>query len=311
MSYLNYFNLQREPFGNAPDRRFFFKNEQHESAILRLQHVTHFQRGLAVCTGPIGHGKTTLARRLYDLLPEDRFHKALLVVIHSDVTPDWLLLKLARLLGVKGPKRTKVELLGQIYFRLREIDAAGRKVVILIDEAQMLNGRQLMEEFRGLLNIELKGRKLISFVFFGLPEIEQNLKLDEPLRQRVALRVRLEPYTSEQTRQYIHHRIQVAGGSPQVFSGDVVQRIHEYTRGTPRLINTMCDNLLLEGFFESKAVVEPEMVDQVAESFDLTRVAEPVPVPIREEPVFEPSEDELWASDRDELLEDLAQISGK
>lgn len=283
MSYLNYYNLQREPFSNAPDRRFFFKNEQHERALLRLSHVANNQRGMALCTGPIGHGKTTLARRFYDLLPQNEFHKALLVVIHSDITPDWLLQKFARLLGVKQPKRSKVEILGQIYIRLRQIDSIGKKTVILIDEAQMFKDRDLMEEFRGLLNIELKGRKLINFIFFGLPEIEQSLKLDEPLRQRVALRVLLAPYSEDETRQYIHHRMQVAGGTGHVFGPEIIRRIHDYSQGTPRLINTLCDNLLLEGFFARKPIIDFAMVDELAMSFALiepeTIPAEPQPDP--------------------------------
>lgn len=269
MSYLTYYNLRREPFSNAPDRRFFFRNEHHERALARLQYVANNQRGFALCTGPIGHGKTTLARRLYDLLPPNKFHKALLVVIHSDITADWLLLKFAKLLGVTVPKKTKVELLGQIYMRLRHIDASGRKAVILIDEAQMLKDANLMEEFRGLLNIELKGRKLINFIFFGLPKIEDNLKLDEPLRQRVALRVILEPYSEEETRSYIHHRMQIAGGSETVFGGDVIRRIHNYAQGTPRLINTLCDNLLLEGYFAKKPILDIDMVDELAHTFQL------------------------------------------
>jgi type II secretory pathway predicted ATPase ExeA len=270
MSYLEYFNLKREPFSNAPDRRFFFRNEQHERALARLEYCVSHHRGLALCTGPIGHGKTTLARRLYDLLPEQEYHKSLLVVIHSDITSDWLLLKFAKLLGVTQPKRTKVEVLGQIYMRLRHIDKAGRKAVIMIDEAQMLGSRELMEEFRGLLNIELKGRKLINFVFFGLPEIEQNLKLDEPLLQRVAVRVKLTSYSADDSRKYIHHRMQVAGGSAHTFGSEVIKRIHAYTKGTPRLINTICDNLLLEGYLDKQPMIDLAMVDEQAQSFNLT-----------------------------------------
>lgn len=269
MGYLGYFNLKREPFSNSPDRRFFFDNDQHSRALRRLEYVVEHSRGFALCTGPIGHGKTTLARRLYDMLREDYYHKALLVVIHSDITADWLLLKFAKLLGVKEPKRTKVELLGQIYMRLRAIDAEGRNAVILIDEAQMLKDKLLMEEFRGLLNIELKGRKLINFIFFGLPEIEDCLKLDEPLRQRVALRVALEPYTEDDTVRYVRHRMQVAGGSDMVFSNEVMELIHKYSKGTPRLVNTLCDNLLLESYFAKEPMIKPELVKQIAKSFHL------------------------------------------
>ena len=299
MSYLNYYNLKREPFSNAPDRRFFYRNEAHERALLRLEHVAHHQRGLALCTGPIGHGKTTLARRFYDILPDEEYHKALLVVIHSDITTEWLLHKFARMMGIRQPKTTKVEILGQIYQRLRQIDDAGKKAVIMIDEAQMFKNRDLMEEFRGLLNIELKGRKLLTFIFFGLPEIEDSLRLDEPLRQRVALRVTLESYSEEQTRSYIHHRMQVAGGTGHVFGPEIVSRLHRYCKGTPRLINTLCDNLLLEGFLNRKPIIQIEMVDELAASFHL---AEPEPEPVRE-----PKKEEGPFSIEQEVEQNLAE----
>lgn len=313
MNYLAYYNLRREPFSNAPDRRFFFRNEHHERALARLQYVATNQRGFALCTGPIGHGKTTLARRLYDLLPSDKFHKALLVVIHSDITADWLLLKFAKLLGVSVPRKTKVELLGQIYMRLRQIDASGRKAVIMIDEAQMLKDSNLMEEFRGLLNIELKGRKLINFIFFGLPGIEDNLKLDEPLRQRVALRVILESYSEEETRSYVHHRMQIAGGSETVFGGDVIRRVHNYSQGTPRLINTLCDNLLLEGYFAKKPIVDIDMVDEIAYNFQLMDEHEQAIADIEKNIHFGPEEPEALPTmpSADNTIDELINLLEK
>ena len=330
MSYLTYYNLMREPFSNAPDKRFFFNNQQHDRALRRLEYVAENSRGFGLCTGPIGHGKTTLARRLYDILPGDKYHKALLVVIHSDITSDWLLMKFAKLLGVAKPKKTKVEVLGQIYMRLRAIDSAGKKAVILIDEAQMLADRNLMEEFRGLLNIEIKGRKHINFIFFGLPDIEDCLRLDEPLRQRVALRVLLEPYKLEETQKYIHHRIQVAGGGARIFSNEVVGKIHSYTKGTPRLINTICDNLLLEGYFNKSPLLKSSMVDKLAESFHLVKEASDDEISVHKETdqsildqirsnFDDPFPDPLEATDRevsfrsagDETIDKLIRILDK
>ncbi len=171
-------------------------------------------RGLSVLVGDIGAGKTTLARRLLDALPEEEYEAALLVIIHSGVTASWLLRRIALQLGVENPAQEKLALLSQLYQRLVQIHEQGRKAVVLIDEAQMLETRELMEEFRGLLNLEVPERKLISFVFFGLPEIERNLRLDPPLAQRVAMRYRLEPLNPESTRSYVEHRIHTAGGGP-------------------------------------------------------------------------------------------------
>ncbi|MGZ3447642.1 MAG: ExeA family protein, partial [Myxococcaceae bacterium] len=208
MSYLEHFGLTEEPFSNAPVSRFYFESPQHQQALVRLTHAVSRMRGLSVLVGDIGAGKTTLARRLLDALPEEEYEAALFVIIHSGVTASWLLRRIALQLGVENPAQEKLALLSQLYQRLMQIHEQGRKAVVLIDEAQMLETRELMEEFRGLLNLEVPERKLISFVFFGLPDIERNLRLDPPLAQRVAMRYRLEPLNPESTRSYIEHRIQ-------------------------------------------------------------------------------------------------------
>src|SRR5689334_25387936 len=182
-------------------------------------------KGLSVLIGDIGAGKTTLARRMLDSLPEDEYEAALLVIIHSGITANWLLKRIALQLGVESPAREKLALLSQLYRRLLQIYEQGKKAVVLIDEAQMLETRELMEEFRGLLNLEVPERKLISFVFFGLPEIEQNMKLDPPLAQRVALRYRLEPFSFEATDAYVRHRLRLAGSPRMPFPPETLQLI--------------------------------------------------------------------------------------
>ncbi|MGA9522762.1 MAG: AAA family ATPase, partial [Myxococcaceae bacterium] len=191
MTYLDYFELSSEPFSNAPVSRFYYNSAQHSQALTRLLHAVHYMKGLSILVGDIGAGKTTLARRMLDSLPESEYEAALLVIIHSGVTANWLLRRIALQLGVESPAQEKLALLTQLYQRLLQIHDSGKKAVVLIDEAQMLATREIMEEFRGLLNLEVPEQKLISFVFFGLPEIEQNLKLDPPLAQRVALRYKL------------------------------------------------------------------------------------------------------------------------
>lgn len=269
MGYLEHFGFELEPFSNAPDRRFYFPNESHDEALSRLIFAVSNRRGLALCTGGIGCGKTTLARKLYDALPEDQFAKALLVVIHSDITADWLLRKFALLLGLANPAARKLELLGQIYDRLRKVDSQGRITVILIDEAQMLASRSLMEEFRGLLNLEVQERKLVNFVFFGLPEVEYNLHLDEPLRQRVAMRCRLNPMDLPTCTQYVKHRLTVAGGNSSLISEEVISRIYVFSEGVPRLVNTFCDNLLIETWKTGQSFVPVDTIEKVAKDLDL------------------------------------------
>jgi type II secretory pathway predicted ATPase ExeA len=269
MSYLEHFGLASEPFSNAPVSRFFYDAPQHQQALQRLLYAVRSMKGLALLVGEIGAGKTTLARRLLDALPEEEFEAALLVIIHSGITAGWLLRRIALQLGVEEPADEKLALLSQLYQRLLQIHEQGRRAVVLIDEAQMLESRELMEEFRGLLNLELPERKLISFVFFGLPEIEQNLKLDPPLAQRVALRYRLEPLSSEATGAYVRHRLHLAGAARPLFTPTAIEAIHRRAGGTPRVINTLCDNALLEAFFAGASEVDAAQIERVAENLGL------------------------------------------
>ena len=276
MNYLDYYELAQEPFSNAPVSRFYFNSPQHSQALVRLTHLCNGMKGLGILVGDIGAGKTTLARRLLDSLPEAEYEAALLVIIHSGVTASWLLKRIALQLGVDAPSEDKLTLLGQLYQRLVKIYEQGKKAVVLIDEAQMLATRELMEEFRGLLNLEVPERKLLSLVFFGLPDIEQNLKLDPPLAQRVAIKYRLDHLNSESTEAYIKHRLRLAGASRMPFTPEAVRAVHRFSSGTPRVINTLCDNALFEGYVARAPMIDEPMIERVALDLGLDGGAAPV-----------------------------------
>lgn len=283
MDYLDFYELQQEPFSNAPVSRFYYDSAQHNQALIRLKYAMSSMKGLAILIGGIGAGKTTLARRMLDALDEKEFEAALLVIIHSDITSDWLLRRIAVQLGVEDPASEKLMLLSQLYRRLVEIYESGKKAVVLIDEAQMLATRELMEEFRGLLNLEVPERKLLSFVFFGLPEIEDNLRIDLPLAQRVALRVRLEPFDLNSTDAYVRHRLRVAGARRSIFDNEAIRLVHVASGGTPRLINTVCDNCLFEGSLSRLQTINADLVRNVAKNLGL-----PTDEPLHDSDYFNP-----------------------
>lgn len=264
MSYLEHYGFEREPFSNAPDARFYYNSDQHSQALLRLMYAVDSNKGLAVLVGGVGTGKTTLARRMLDNLPEDRYESSLLVMVHSGITPEWILTRIALQLGVDDPAGDRLKILKQLYTRLLEIEEEGRRAVVLIDEAQMLQSRELMEEFRGLLNLEVPGKKLLNIVFFGLTEIEDCLALDEPLAQRVAVKYQLQSMTAETTTSYIKHRLQVAGAGQMLFDDDVIPLVYRYAGGVPRLINTICDNCLFEAYLRKMKMVDSRIAHSVA-----------------------------------------------
>jgi general secretion pathway protein A len=215
---------------------------------------------------------------MLDSLPEEEYEAALLVIIHSGITASWLLKRIALQLGVENPAEEKLALLSQLYQRLVKIYEQGKKAVVLIDEAQMLATREIMEEFRGLLNLEVPERKLLSFVFFGLPEIENNLRLDPPLAQRVSLKYRLEPLSPDATEAYVRHRLRLAGAPRVPFTAGALARVHAHSHGTPRLINTLCDNALFEGFVARVRELDERFVDRVARDLGIEA---PPPEPAR------------------------------
>lgn len=270
MSYLEFYKLKEQPFTNTVDTKFYYNSVQHSEALLRLKHAINTMKGLAVLVGSIGTGKTTLARRMLDELNEKEYESALLVIIHANITPEWLLKKIITQLGVEELPEDKTELLSKLCKRLIEIHEEGKKAVVLIDEAQMLQTKELMEEFRGILNIETDGNKLITFVLFGMPELDACLSLDEPLRQRIAMRYKLQSFEESTTEEYIKFRLKIAGSSSDLFTKDALEAVHNYSHGIPRLINTICDNSLLEGFLRKKLRIDASIIKEVVNDLGLT-----------------------------------------
>ncbi|MCK4502858.1 MAG: AAA family ATPase [Desulfuromonadales bacterium] len=269
MGYNEHFNFACEPFSNAPNDKFYFDSEQHNQALLRLKYSVDSNKGLAVLVGGVGTGKTTLSRRMLNNLPLEKYESSLLVMIHSAITPEWILSRICMQLGVKNPDLNPLKMLKQLYERLLAIDKEGRKAVVLIDEAQMLQSRELMEEFRGLLNLEIPDKKLLNIIFFGLPELDEVMKLDAPLAQRVAFKYTLKPLSAQEAQDYINFRLKVVGCEDSPFSADALTMIHKVSGGVPRLINTLCDNALFEVFLRHGTMVTAGIINNVAEDLGL------------------------------------------
>ena len=269
MGVKDFFNMSELPFNNSPDVKFFFRSEQHGEVIKRLIYAIENKKGLVIVLGPIGTGKTTLSRLFLDYLESRDIESAMIVVVHSEVTSEWILKKLNFQLGVENVPDDKPSMLASLYSRLSEFNEQGKSVVILIDEAQMLKNRDVMEELRGVLNFEDERGKLISFVLFGLPELEENLRLDEPLRQRVAMRFTLKPLDFLSTREYILHRLSIVGVKEKVFTDEAIKLIYVKSRGIPRIVNTICDNAMFEAYLIKKREVDEGIVGRVVSDLGL------------------------------------------
>jgi general secretion pathway protein A len=270
MDYERFFQLDTDPFSNVPDSRFYYDSPHHSDAITRLAHVAERMRGLGVLTGEVGAGKTMLARRLLEILREDgRFETALLVLTHAEFSPAWFLRRLGSLIGIRELPEDKTQMASGLARRLMEIHSEGRKTVILIDEANLLRSPAILEEMRGLLNLELSDARLITFILFGMTEVEQNLTIDTSLNQRVAVKYHLGPLDEASTKEYVQHRLVIAGRQEELFTETAYELIVQYSQGRPRLINAICDNALVEACLLEKDVIDASVIQTVANSLGL------------------------------------------
>lgn len=264
MDYEEFYNFEETPFGASPDEKFYYDSPQHRRALLKLSHAAENMRGLAVLLGDIGTGKTMVARKLLsDLSTKQELEVALFIIIHSQVEPFWLVRKIASQLGVGVREESKDALIAALYDRLVTLYEEKKKTVVLIDEANMLKEKKIMEELRGLTNIEFPAGHLITFILFGLPELEDNLKLDRPLYERVGLKCQLDPLDFDSTKGYIEHRLKIAGRDETLFTEKAIELIFQYSKGKPRLINSICDNSLLEGYMLKKQTIDESIVESV------------------------------------------------
>ncbi len=273
MSYEQYFGLREQPFAITPDPKFFYESDQHMGALIRIQHAIDTAKGLTIVIGDMGLGKTFISRKLLDKLQSEdgRYEAALLIVIHHEISAAWLLKKIAVQLGVEAPAEDKSTLISQICKKLIELDEAGKRAVILVDEAHMLQTQEIYEELRGLLNVEGTSHKLLNIVLFGPPELERFMQLDPPLVSRIGLKFTLRPLDEKSTIGYIGHRLAVSGATREIITREACRSVFQYSRGTPRLINALCDNALLEALLQKKVLVEPALIDQVASDLGLKK----------------------------------------
>lgn len=265
--YLEYYNLQEQPFNITPDPRFLYFSAQHQEAFNHLLFGIHQRKGFIVLTGEVGAGKTTVCRKLLEEL-EPRYRTAL--ILNPCLDTDLLLRAICDELGLTVAAPDRLSCLQTLNrFVLEEIQA-GRDVVLIIDEAQDLSV-ELLEQVRLLSNLETDHQKLIQIVLMGQPELRDKLALPElrQLRQRITVRYHLGPLDAEQTAEYIHHRLTLAGacGIPR-FDRAAIRRIHRYSGGIPRLINAVCDKALLAGFVMQTGLITKKLVQLAIEELE-------------------------------------------
>ena len=275
--YNGFYNLKQDPFRLTPDPDFLYVSEQYREAFAGLVYSVCTRPGLTVLVGEAGTGKTTLLYALTRLLEKRRSITAVCTnpTLSREEFYDLLLNKL----GVECPSSLKSRQLLALQESLTRNRADGKPSVLIVDEAQRLP-TELLEEIRLLLNFETPREKLLEIIIAGQPELLETLRRPElrQLKQRVSYFCKLEPLQLNELREYLHHRLARAGLRDQaVFPEATIPVVHEYTRGIPRLVNTLCDGALRNGLALQSQQITVAIIRDAAKELDLQPVSDPAP----------------------------------
>ncbi|MGB1139396.1 MAG: AAA family ATPase [Halioglobus sp.] len=260
--YYQYFGLSEPPFSIAVDPRYLFMSPRHRDALAHLLYGVGSGGGFILLTGEVGTGKTTINRCLLEQLPQDT---DIAIILNPALNAQELLASVCDELGIdyESGQPTLKTLTDKLHTFLLDNHGRGRKTVLMIDEAQHLDF-DVLEQIRLLTNLETNSEKLLQIILIGQPELAQMLARPElrQLNQRITARYNLEPLNLEETGAYIHHRLQVAGMSPErvIFPRSVVRGIHRATRGIPRVINVLCDRMLLGAYGRNQTRADNAML---------------------------------------------------
>ena len=305
--YKAFYHLQKNPFEITPDPLFLFGTRRHNEALVSLYYGVRKHKGFVVLTGEVGTGKTLLVRCLLQLLNRNDVTYA--YVFNSLLSPLEFLQYIAGDFGLPTSGKTKSELLLMLGNFLIERYQKKLTTVLVIDEAHHLSA-EVLEEVRLLTNLETAQQKLLQILLVGQPELDEKLDSFElrQLKQRIALRAQLEPLDLDETTGYIERRLELAGGNSHartMFPAQTIAAIHRYSRGVPRLINTICENALITSFSKQSHTVTPDVIEDVATDFRLR-----VSIPARSNQVANPTNVELWGAVKTLLqLHDKLQMS--
>jgi general secretion pathway protein A len=274
--YTSFFGLQEKPFAITPDPRYLYLSERHAEALAHLLYGINEAGGFIQLTGEVGTGKTTVIRSLLEQLPG---HAEVALILNPRITPAEFLLTICEELHLQVPAESRtstkslMDLLGHY---LLEAHARGRRVVLIVDEAQNLSFETL-EQVRLLTNLETATTKLLQIILIGQEELRTLLEQPDlrQLAQRVTGRYHLSPLSRDESAGYVKHRMRVAGATAEAFTPGALREIHRLSHGIPRVINVVSDRALLGAFTREEHRVGAAFIRQAASEV----YGRPIPAP--------------------------------
>ena len=270
--YEQYWKLKERPFVNTPDPRFLYQSAEHQEALSRLIYAVEANMGGCMLTGVFGCGKTLLNNALIENLNKIGNYKSVFIT-NPYLSHIELLRMIAYNLGVNNLPEKKSEILVDLLLeKIEEIINNnyndGKHTVVIIDEAHIIEDKIIFEELRLLLNFQLKDRFLLTLILSGQPELKKAVDNIKQLSQRIPIRYHLERFGPQDTKNYILHRLTVAGRAEALFEEDAYRLIHEYSGGIPRRINHICDLSLLSGLGSNTDKINGDIVRETAKDLE-------------------------------------------
>ena len=257
---LQKYGLLEAPFSISPDPRYLYLSPQHHLALSKIRYVVDNRQGLAILYGDVGHGKSTLVRRIYDIYKGDEAVETILIT-NPDLPSEMQLLKRITDSFGLARKRSKLDQIEELESYLVSQYANGKNVLILIDEAQMMVGA-MFELVRQITNFESHSAKLVQIVLSGQNNLRNKLKLKRPLLSRAVAVATLDPFTLDETRDMIDFRLTVAGRRKLFFEQDAVEEVFAITKGIPREIVKICMDSLTIASLNSLRTIPKEAVQR-------------------------------------------------
>ncbi|MCH7946127.1 MAG: AAA family ATPase [Armatimonadetes bacterium] len=265
--YESYWGLNEPPFTLTPDPRFLYMSRSHEDALMMMHYAITRNKGAAMLVGEIGLGKTTITRKLLEMLDPVQYRLAM--IVNPLLTPTQLMTEILSQLDVEIKSRNRQVLIQRLHLALLDNYDKGRRVVLIIDEAHMIKNASSFEEIRLLLNCQMNDQFLINLILVGQPELRNKMAKVPALEQRLAVRSVLKRLDDFDSGELIMHRLRVAGYTAEKcpFTPDALSQIQTISQGVPRVIMQLADNAMLMAMSRKEKMIDGFLTHEAAEEY--------------------------------------------